>query len=59
MTKKFKQLGYDAFTLESSIEKKGIMYRVLIGNFKNKKETSQLLDKIRTKEKINAVIFRY
>ncbi|MFZ3135835.1 MAG: response regulator [Thermodesulfovibrionales bacterium] len=58
LTKKYKQLGYDAFTIESSIEKKGIMYRVLIGNFKNKKEASQLADKIRTKEKINAVIFR-
>lgn len=58
LTKKYKQLGYDAFTLESSIEKKGIMHRVLIGNFENKKEASQLADKIRTKEKINAVIFR-
>jgi len=58
LTKKYKQLGYDAFTLESSIEKKGIMYRVLIGNFKNKKEASHLADKIRSKEKINAVIFR-
>jgi cell division septation protein DedD len=58
LTKKYKQLGYDAFTLESSIEKKGVMHRVLIGNFKNKKEASQLADKIRTKEKINAVIFR-
>lgn len=58
LAKKYKALGYDAFTLESSIEKKGIMFRVLIGNFKNKKEASQLLDKIRTKEKINAVIFR-
>jgi cell division septation protein DedD len=58
LTKKYKQLGYDAFTLESSIEKKGIMYRVLIGNFKNKKEASQLADKIRNSEKINAVIFR-
>jgi DNA-binding response OmpR family regulator/cell division protein FtsN len=58
LAKKYKELGYDAFTLESSIEKKGIMYRVLIGNFKNKKEASQLLDNIRTKEKINAVIFR-
>ncbi|MBM4146734.1 MAG: response regulator [Nitrospira sp.] len=58
LTKKYKELGYDAFTLESSIEKKGIMHRVLIGNFKNKKEASQLADKIRTKEKINAVIFR-
>jgi DNA-binding response OmpR family regulator len=58
LAKKYKQLGYDAFVLESSIEKKGIMYRVLIGNFKNKKEASQLADKIHTKEKINAVIFR-
>jgi len=58
LTKKYKQLGYDAYNLESSIEKKGIMYRVLIGNFKNKKEASQLTDKIRTREKINAVIFR-
>lgn len=58
LANKYKQLGYEAFTLESSIEKKGIMYRVLIGNFKNKKEASQLADKIRTKENINAVIFR-
>jgi DNA-binding response OmpR family regulator len=58
LTKKYKQLGYDAYTFESSIEKKGIIYRVLIGNFKNKKEASQLADKIRTREKINAVIFR-
>jgi len=58
LAKKYKELGYDAFTLESPIEKKGIMYRVLIGNFKNKKEASQLANKIRTKENINAVIFR-
>ena len=58
LANKYKQLGYDAFILESSIEKKGIMYRVLIGNFKNKKEASQLAAKIRNSEKIDAVIFR-
>ena len=55
--KKYKERGYDAFTYKSITRDKRILYRVLISNFDNKKEASKLANSIRSKEKINAIIF--
>ncbi len=56
--KKYKERGYNTFTYKSITRDKGILYKVLIGNFDNKKEATKLANNIRSKEKINAIIFR-
>ena len=54
---KYKKKGYDTFTLECPTKEPGAIYRVLIGNFRNKKEAAQLAYEIRRKEKIDAIIY--
>lgn len=56
--KKYKERGYNTFAYKSITRDKGILYKVLIGNFDNKKEATKLANNIRSKEKINAIIFR-
>jgi DNA-binding response OmpR family regulator len=58
LTKKYKNSGYDVFTQKSTAKDKGILYRVLIGKFGNKKEATRFAKNIRDKEKINVIIFR-
>lgn len=58
LTKKYKEKGYDAFIRKSTAKDKGILYRVLIGKFDNKKEAAKLTNSIHAKENINVVIFR-
>ena len=57
LAKQYKKLGHDAFTFTSSFGDKGIMYRVLIGNFRSKKEALKAAREISSKEKINTIIF--
>jgi len=54
---KYKKKGYDTFTLECPTKQPGAIYRVLIGKFRNKKEAAQLASEIRSKEKIDAIIY--
>jgi phospholipid-binding lipoprotein MlaA len=54
---KYKKKGYDTFTLEGPTKQPGVIYRVLIGNFRNKKEAAQLASEIRSTEKIDAIIY--
>lgn len=56
--KKYKERGYNTFIYKSRTRDKGILYRVLIGNFDYKKEATKLANNIRSKQKINAIIFR-
>ena len=58
IVRKYKEKGYDAFTRKSTAKDKGILYRVLIGNFANKKEAAKLANSVREKENINVIIFR-
>src|SRR4030042_1284877 len=57
IVRKYKEKGYDAFTCKSTAKDKGILYRVLIGNFANKKEDAKLANSVREKENINVIIF--
>jgi len=54
---KYKKKGYDTFTLECPTKEPGAIYRVLIGNFRNKKEAARLAYEIRSNEKIDAIIY--
>jgi DNA-binding response OmpR family regulator len=56
-SRKYKEKGYDAFTHKSTLQDKGIVYRVLLGNSVNKKEAVKFADSVRDKEKIGAVVF--
>jgi len=53
---KYKEKGYDAFTHKSTLQDKGTVYRVLLGNFVNKKEAVKFAASVRDKEKIGAVV---
>ena len=53
----YKKKGYDTFTLECPTKQPGAIYRVLIGNFRNKKEAAQLASEVRSNEKIDAIIY--
>ena len=52
-SKTYKEKGYDVFIEKSDIKDKGVMYKVLIGPFKNLEDTSRLATDIREKENIN------
>lgn len=54
--KEFIKKGYDVFIDKSTIKDKGIMYKVLIGQFTNMEDTSQLAMDIREKENIDVFI---
>ncbi|MBM4145155.1 MAG: hypothetical protein FJ240_02605 [Nitrospira sp.] len=54
---KYKKKGYDTFTLECPTKQPGAIYRVLIGIFSNKKEAARQAYEIRSKEKIDAIIY--
>lgn len=56
-TDKYKKKGYDAFTLECPAKKPGVIHRVLIGNFGNKKEAARMASEVRSNEKIDAIIY--
>jgi len=57
LTKKYEEKGYDAFTHKSTTKDKGILYRVLIGEFEERKEASKFFYSIHAKENINVTIF--
>jgi len=54
---KYKKKGYETFTLECPTKQPGAIYRVLIGNFRNKKEAAELAYEVRSKEKVDAIIY--
>jgi cell division septation protein DedD len=54
----YKKKGYDTFIVESQSKNSDVkFYRVLIGSFKTKREALQQTDKIRSKEKVDTIIF--
>jgi cell division septation protein DedD len=57
LAKVYKGKGHEAFTHKATTTDNMTLYRVLIGKFKNKKEASQLADKLQAKEKIKTTIF--
>ena len=56
LVKTYKVKGYEVFTHRGTTDK-GTFYRVLIGEFENRKEASRLAAQIETKEKIKTTIF--
>jgi cell division septation protein DedD len=56
LVKTYKVKGYEVFTHKGTTDK-GPFYRVLIGEFENRKEASRLAAQIETKEKIKTTIF--
>jgi cell division septation protein DedD len=56
LVKTYKVKGYDVFTRKGTADK-GTFYRVLIGEFENRKEALRLAAQIETKEKIKTTIF--
>ena len=57
LVKVYKGKGHEAFTYEGTTKDNRPVYRVLIGKFKNRKEASQLADKLQAKEKIKTTVF--
>lgn len=58
LIKQYKEKGYEAFTYKSTLKNKEILHRVLIGKFDNKKDVLRLAEDIRTKEKVETIIFK-
>lgn len=58
ITKKYQEKGYSPRVYKSKPKDKGILYRVLIGNFHDRKEAVRLADKIRSKENIDAMVYQ-
>ena len=56
LVKTYKVKGYEVFTRKGTTDK-GTFYRVLIGEFENRKEALRLAAQIETKEKIKTTIF--
>lgn len=57
LAKEYKGKGHEAFTHRGTAKDNSTLYRVLIGKFKNRKEASQLADKLQAKEKIKTTVF--
>ncbi len=57
LSKKLKEKGYDAFTLKSDVKGKGVIYRVLVGKFEDRKKSREMAVRISKKENIKPVIF--
>lgn len=57
LAKNYKGKGYEAFTLKGTTKDNVSVYRVLIGEFKNRKEALRLASQIETKEKIKTTIY--
>jgi len=58
ITKKYQEKGYSPHVYKSKPKDKGILYRVLIGNFHDRKEAVRLADKIRSEENIDAMVYQ-
>lgn len=57
LAKEYKGKGHEAFTHRGTAKDNSTLYRVLIGKFKNRKEASQLADRLQAKEKIKTTVF--
>ncbi len=56
LLRNYKEKGYEVYMGKSTIKDKGIMYKVFIGQFENKKDASQFAKDIRSKENIDVII---
>ncbi len=56
LAKSFKGKGYEAFTQKGSTKDNATVYRVLIGQYENRKEAQRLAGKIKSEEKINTIV---
>ncbi len=54
---KYKDKGYDAFVKKTDSKDKGTVFRVLIGRFGDRKESVRMSESIRSKEKVQAVVY--
>jgi len=57
LVKNYKGKGYEAFTHKGTTKDNVSVYRVLIGEFENRKEALRLAAQIETKEKIKTTIY--
>lgn len=57
LIKRYKEKGYEVFIHKGTAKDKGILYRVLIGKFEDRKESSKMANRIRAKEKIDVTIY--
>jgi cell division septation protein DedD/CheY-like chemotaxis protein len=57
LVKNYKGKGYEAFTHKGTTKDNASVYRVLIGEFENRKEALRLAAQIETKEKIKTTIY--
>lgn len=56
MRAKWKKKGYSAFVTSGEVPGRGIWYRVRIGKFGTKSEANAYLDKLKTREKVEALV---
>jgi cell division septation protein DedD len=57
LVRHFTKLNYHAFSYATSEKDKGLLYRVLIGRFDEKKEAEAMANKVRSKENTGAMVF--
>ncbi|MDH4232650.1 MAG: SPOR domain-containing protein [Nitrospirota bacterium] len=57
LAKTFKGKGYEAFTQKGTTKDNATIYRVLIGQYENRKEALRLAGKIRDQDKIGTTVF--
>ncbi len=57
LAKKYRDKGYDAFVKKTDSKDKGTLYRVLVGKFGDRKESVRMSESIRSKEKVQAVVY--
>ena len=57
LMRKLKEEGYETFTMKSDVKGKGVVYRVLVGKFEDRKKSREMAVRISKKENIKAVIF--
>jgi cell division septation protein DedD/FixJ family two-component response regulator len=56
LAKSYEGKGYEAFTQKGATKDNATVYRVLIGQYENRKEAQRLAGKIKTQEKIDTIV---
>jgi len=56
LAKSYKGKGYEAFTQKGATKDNATVYRVLIGQYENRKEAQRLAGKIKAQEKIDTIV---
>ena len=58
LSQKYKDKGHDVFIDKVASKDKGVMYKVLIGQFKNQKEAAAFAKNLYEKEKITVIVIQ-